>query len=834
MLGLGLATGLVLTGAVTATAAPPPKAPPTSAPPVSEPTAVGQDALPDQLGDKQEALRKQALNLVLTGQAKVQRINGSDVVKVGQKPAGSSARQRARASAGAVAAPAMVDQYVQLSRERTDKIFVVLTEFGDQRSPGFPDQDTAPDIAGPTTFEGPRHNAIPEPDRSRDNSTVWQKNYSPAYFKKLYFGKGDGVESLKTYYEKQSSGRYSVDGKVTGWVKVPYNEARYGRSDDDPKDANGDDPNVCSDNVCDNSWALIRDGVNQWVADQKKVSGRTDAEIKRDLAGFDQQDRYDYDGDGNFNEPDGYIDHFQIVHSGGDQADGDPIQGEDAIWSHKWYAYQDGIGSTGPGSNKAGGTEIGNSGLWVGNYTMQPENGGLSVFTHEFGHDLGLPDLYDTVGGDQPMEFWSLMAQSRLSAAGDQGIGTRPGDLGAWEKLQLGWLDYEIGVAGDKRKFNLGPHEYNSSKAQALVTVLPPKKVVTPLVTPAEGKLQWYSGAGDDLDATLSRRVSVPTGRSSLTFQAAWNIEDCEETACDYAYVQVDDGSGWKAVPGNITKPAEGNGIDGDSKGYKSAAFDMSAYAGKTVGLRFRYATDGAAQGTDPTAPSGIFLDDIKLVAGTTTVFADGAESGANGWTAKGFSIVGSTSTQSFPQYYLASNRTYTSFDRYLETGPYDFGYGPALPDKVDHFPYQDGLQVTYWDTSYADNNVSVHPGNGEILVVDAHPTPISRIDGKLWRARVQIYDATFGRQKADSFTLHVNGTPSYVRGQAAVPTFDDTRSYFRTAAPLSGVRVANAGVTLTVQKQKGTSMRVRLGTSSSLSAATTLAAARRAVTSRS
>ncbi len=53
--------------------------------------------------------------------------------------------------------------------------------------------------------------------------------------------------------------------------------------------------------------------------------GRTDAQINADLKSFDQWDRYDFDGDGNFNEPDGYIDHFQIVHAGGDQADGDPI-----------------------------------------------------------------------------------------------------------------------------------------------------------------------------------------------------------------------------------------------------------------------------------------------------------------------------------------------------------------------------------------------------------------------------------------------------------------------------------------------------------------------------
>ena len=62
------------------------------------------------------------------------------------------------------------------------------------------------------------------------------------------------------------------------------------------------------------------------------------ARIQAYLKTFDHQDRYDFDGDGDFNEPDGYIDHFQIVHAGGDQADGDPIYGSDAIWSHRWNA----------------------------------------------------------------------------------------------------------------------------------------------------------------------------------------------------------------------------------------------------------------------------------------------------------------------------------------------------------------------------------------------------------------------------------------------------------------------------------------------------------------
>ena len=55
----------------------------------------------------------------------------------------------------------------------------------------------------------------------------------------------------------------------------------------------------------------------------------------------------------------------------------------------------------GPEFNKDGGTQIGTTGLWVADYTIQPENGGVSVFAHEYAHDLGLPDEYDT-GGDRP------------------------------------------------------------------------------------------------------------------------------------------------------------------------------------------------------------------------------------------------------------------------------------------------------------------------------------------------------------------------------------------------------------------------------------------------
>ena len=160
------------------------------------------DELPNAAEEKRRALREVALKQVISGKAKPAKRGASTVVKLDTK------------------APGGEDQYVELAREKTDKIFVVLAEFGDTRHPDYPDQDTDKNTAGPATFNGPLHNKIPAPDRAKDNSTVWQADYGRDHYKQLYFGKGEGVESLKTYYERQSSGRYSVDGLVTDWVKV--------------------------------------------------------------------------------------------------------------------------------------------------------------------------------------------------------------------------------------------------------------------------------------------------------------------------------------------------------------------------------------------------------------------------------------------------------------------------------------------------------------------------------------------------------------------------------------------------------------------------------------
>ena len=223
--GLALATGVAATVALSASAAPPDGSKGAAA------RHNVSDDLPDRAEEKRRALRKAGLQEVLNGTAKVEQRGASKVVKVGETAApGKGARAKAETE----------DQYVELGREKTDKIFVILAEFGNKRHPSYPDQDTNPAIPGPARFDGPLHDQIPEPDRSKDNSTIWQPDYPRSHYEQLYFGAGADVESLKTYYERQSSGRYSVDGQVTDWVKVRYNEARYGRSNGYP----------CAGNVC--------------------------------------------------------------------------------------------------------------------------------------------------------------------------------------------------------------------------------------------------------------------------------------------------------------------------------------------------------------------------------------------------------------------------------------------------------------------------------------------------------------------------------------------------------------------------------------------------------
>ncbi|GGT02706.1 immune inhibitor A domain-containing protein [Streptomyces griseoviridis] len=768
-----VAATAVALAAATATAALPASAT-TGADPSARPVTVDRhDPQPENqrehdldgpLSKTQEAQRQEALNQVLSGKATAKERDGSKVVGLKGRKGDT--------------------KYVELGREKTDKIFTILVEFGDQvdsRYGGTP---------------GPLHNQIAEPDRSVDNSTDWLADYDQQHYQDLYFGTGKGTESLKKYYEKQSSGRYSVDGEVTDWVKVPYNEARYGSNDCD----------TCA-------WNAVEDGVTAWVADQE-AAGRSLADIKADLAEYDQWDRYDHDGDGDFNEADGYIDHFQLVHAGEDESAGGGAQGEDAIWAHRWYAFGTDAGATGPAGNKLGGTQVGDTGIWVGDYTIQPENGGLGVFAHEYGHDLGLPDEYDTDGGENSTGFWTLMSSGSWLGRGEDAIGDLPGDMNAWDKLQLGWLDYTTAAAGTRSRHKLGVAEYNTENDQALIVTLPDKEVTTEVAPPAEGATQWWSGSGDDLKNTLRRTVDL-TGKTSaaLTLDGWWDIE----SGYDYLYTEVstDGGAAWTPLDGTADgqpiprdasdKPA----LTGSVDAHRTLTYPLDAYAGQRIDIRFRYQTDGGV------AQKGFTADEITVTADGAALFSDNAETADAAWTAAGFSRVGASFTKEYAQYYIAENRQYVSYDTTLRTGPYNFGFSTTRPDWVEHFPYQNGLLIWKWDTSQADNNTSAHPGTGLILPVDSHPTATKWSDGTLMRNRFQAYDSPFSTYRTDGITLHKADVAVRIPSSPGVPVFNDhSGDYYDETNPAGGVEITdtNTKIKITKEAKDGSTIELEVG----------------------
>jgi immune inhibitor A len=731
---------------------------PTNAPaPKKEKDNQGQsDDLASPLAEKQRALRQKALEKVLKGQATPKGKN--KVVEVAK------------------------GQYVELAREDTDKIFVVLVEFGNEQYTGSAGS-TAPagTFVGPPTdgsttdVTGPLHNEIPQPDRSVDNSTLWQADYNRAHYENMYFNR------MAKYYQSQSSGRYTVEGAVTEWVKVPFNEALYGR-------------NYCGSIVCATSKALVRDALAVWVKAQLD-SGMTMPQIQTYLKSFDEWDRYDIDGDGNFDEPDGVIDHFQIVHAGGDEAAGDPNQGSDAIWSHRWFTNLQAGGPYGVGidigtrGGLASSTLVPNNstGVWVYDYTVQPENGGLGVFAHEYGHDLGLPDLYDTSGNTGGAEnstaFWTLMSSgANIGDGSPNGIGDAPTDMGVWEKFQLGWLDaqggkgpfYQVAFAGQKVDFKLGPNNGATMQAQALFVVLPDKDKQSTIFPPKTGSYAYWSGMGDNLSNTMTRAFTLPAGAT-----ISGDIWYDTEAHFDYLFLEVssDNGTTWTPVMTNISKPASdddgtfnssGTGIGGSSGNAYVPFTSTSALPTGNVLVRFRYQTDTNTGG------KGGVIDNIAISGNPV----DGAEEDT-GWTFDGFLRIkdGIGITKHFNAY-VGEFRGYRGYDKSLATA-YNFGFLDSRPDWVETHPYEDGLLLSYWDTSFTNNNVGDHPGSGLILPIDAHPTFYHSYDGHLLRPRILSYDSTFGLDKTTAITVHKNSQPTSIPSAAAVSVFDDTKTWW-------------------------------------------------------
>jgi hypothetical protein len=129
------------------------------------------------------------------------------------------------------------------------------------------------------------------------------------------------------------------------------------------------------------------------------------------------------------------------------------------------------------------------------------------------------------------------------------------------------------------------------------------------------GNSVLWSGNANNLDSTAVTSVAVPTTNPTLTFLAKYGAE----FGFDYGYVVVstDGGSTYTAIPGDKTGPAPlGPGLNGTTNGFEPHTYDLSAYAGQTILLGFRYVSDGGVN------EGGLLIDDVTV---GSTVVSDGS-----------------------------------------------------------------------------------------------------------------------------------------------------------------------------------------------------------------
>lgn len=735
----------------------------------------------------------------------------------------------------AVAADGGAGSLDGLAVEGTLKLLVIGVEFGGpDHMEGFSHEDgirTGRCVTETVTYAGPLHNEIAHPG-PRDNNTFWMPNFDREFFQKLVFSTEGITERVRTdlvdpedgrpgidirgqtmqnYFAEVSGGRITFDGGTEGvvaWVKVPHSVGYYAA-------------NSCRNGRVTGSGMPINPrfprGMVALFEDLVAAINASDPDFP--------WSEYDTDGDRE-------IDHVVLVHAGIDESEGGGVHGQQQIWAHRSSVN---AGYGGVTADDRGTPENRSDDILFRGYTVQPENLNLGVLVHEFGHDLGLPDLYTTTGDDDVV-WWDLMSTGSHPG---RYKGADPTHMSAWSKMALGWdQPTVIGPNEDPETYALGQVARPPAGTQKALRVdLPPSTVrLAPL---PEGSSQaWWSGRDQVwADHKLARDLDLGgvTGPVSLTFQ----LDHVLEGDWDYFFVEVsvDGGATYTQTKGlrvgtgqELTTPdgyADPNGAlrtygglrhgyTGDSRGWRAVYHDLTPFAGRAIRLRLRYITDAGGQ------ERGVLVDNLAVRAGATTLWADPVEGGdLRGWVSQAGTRQGpltdegwrfSDGTVRVPRYYLLEWRNAVGFDRGLKY-TYNTVFAEMTPDgarefRVDKLPSNTpGLLVWLRDMRFGasspSNNILAantflsapsEGAKGGLLLVDAHPEPLrGPLGGTLttpagtfpfppndaWRGRIQTTNAAFGLRDTAAVTLTV-GT-----GTALPATTVVTATRY---APLPGV----------------------------------------------
>ena len=604
-------------------------------------------------------------------------------------------------------------------------------------------------------------------------------------------------KSVKHYFEDMSKGQYTINGDVIGWLEVPHSSMWYGadacpgaRSSGSSSLADGAIPGAGSPR------SLVRDALDAVNA------------ISDTIPGFDWGN---YDLDGN-----GVIDRLWIVHAGYGEEDSTVLlnrtsYGEGAIWSHS---------SAVTPAYKVSPT------ISAGPYIIMPENGGIGVFAHEYGHNLGADDLYAYGNGETSAGFWTLQADDWTGYP----IGYEPPAYDPWHLDQWGWLDPRV-ITDPHQIYTVKIGQTSSYPgAEGMyrgVKIELPDGIV-PLPVQPLGDYEWWGGKNNLVNSMMTTKtpIAIPGGPgSTLNFSAAYDIEE----EWDFLWVQAssDNGATWKTLTNDNTLcdhdgswigglygfpedlcAAGIGGLTGYNEAFpdfESQVFSLNAFRGKSILLRFWYMTDWG------TTYAGPFIDNVTVKDPSgVAIFSDDAESGDSKWTyLDGWARYDGTQT--------FSHNYYLQWRNVNDNG----GYDSALGDSRWRFgPANTGLLVWYNNNYYTDNEIFNYlfdyfgfGPKGRMLVVDSHPEPYRdpyleaygyHNEAGNVTSRMQMRDAPFTLADTVNFTVKapyvISDSVSFA-GRSAVKVFTDAKGYYPGAeyvnrGPGYDPSVANGWVT--------------------------------------
>lgn len=260
--------------------------------------------------------------------------------------------------------------------------------------------------------------------------------YSTALFSPI--PPGSNPFTLRTFYQQLSNNTLTMQGKILGWVRLDSAETTYTGV-----------PGTCSGNPygttnCNGLFSSA--AISRMQAGFRQALARVDNQVD-----FGQFDNDGPDGIPNSGDDDGYVDMIMFAHPTKDGACGGLPESNDAstnnhIWSHRYVLLNSYVTNDPAHAGNTSGFTM----IHVADYFATSARGGVNACdtgqimpigtaAHEFGHALGLPDLYDT-GPGNPTEGsgqWGLMGSGNFTSP------PSPSRMEAWSLNELGWVTLE-------------------------------------------------------------------------------------------------------------------------------------------------------------------------------------------------------------------------------------------------------------------------------------------------------------------------------------------------------------------------------------------------------